>query len=236
MSDTIHQVKVAIQNRVQSSALIQANSIPIFTDDEANLPGKIDAAIQGETAKGIFGLVRVASGTDSAGTPFAPLLYSFAVEFHEHRFVNRQTAENADTFKGTGLLAEELAENARLHLKSWNVPGLLQSIPTTPALVFRVQQVFGDWACAAQQDVQCLVMEFSGRCQRPSATVAEGLCTLASSTSGANIFYALDTTFPSEAAGATLYLAPFEIQAGETVRACAYKTGLIPSDITQHTA
>jgi len=58
--------------------------------------------------------------------------------------------------------------------------------------------------------------------------------TLITSTAAAEIYYTLDGSYP-RAGNGTLYAAPFAPGAGVTVRAVAYKTGLIPSGVAQAT-
>jgi hypothetical protein len=54
--------------------------------------------------------------------------------------------------------------------------------------------------------------------------------TLTCGTAGASIYYSTDGTFP-RAGNGTLYAAPFNLNAAATVRACAFKAGLIASDV-----
>jgi hypothetical protein len=55
--------------------------------------------------------------------------------------------------------------------------------------------------------------------------------TITSGTDGASIYYTLDGTYP-RAGNGTLYAAPFAPGAGVTLRAVAYKDGLLPSNVT----
>jgi hypothetical protein len=56
--------------------------------------------------------------------------------------------------------------------------------------------------------------------------------TLACGTAGASIYYTIDGSYPRAGnPAALLYAAPFNVNAAATVRACAFKAGLIASDV-----
>jgi len=77
-------------------------------------------------------------------------------------------------------------------------------------------------------------------------SVSAGLCTLATATVGAAIYYTLDGSFPGNTTVAldplgnqpinpnsTLYTAPFAVKQGQPIRATAYLSGLNPGQIVQ---
>lgn len=61
---------------------------------------------------------------------------------------------------------------------------------------------------------------------------AANTITLATATGGASIYYTEDGTFPNSTNG-TLYTVPFVITPPVTLRACAFKTGLSPSNVKE---
>ena len=68
----------------------------------------------------------------------------------------------------------------------------------------------------------------------PDSGSGAELVTLSTATAGAEIYYTLDGSYP-RAGNGTLYAAPFAPGAGVTVRAVAYKAGLLPSGVAQAT-
>lgn len=68
-----------------------------------------------------------------------------------------------------------------------------------------------------------------------ASSLVDGVCTLSCDTSEATIYYTVDGSFPSaQNSAALIYGAPFALTEG-TMRAAAYKTGMIGSDVTQET-
>jgi hypothetical protein len=57
-----------------------------------------------------------------------------------------------------------------------------------------------------------------------------GLVTATSATSGASIYYTTDESFPGK--NSTLYTAPFAVTPPATVKACAFKAGMIGSNVS----
>jgi hypothetical protein len=74
----------------------------------------------------------------------------------------------------------------------------------------------------------------SGGGSGTDATAAGQLATLATSTSGAAIYYTIDGSAPYPGnAEAQLYAAPFAVASGDIIRAAALKSPLVPSFITR---
>ena len=74
------------------------------------------------------------------------------------------------------------------------------------------------------------------RCSIPTISETNGLVSLACETSGADIYYTTDDTFPGPAnPSATRYTAAFQVDSGTVVRVAAYKDGLTGSDIDRAT-
>jgi hypothetical protein len=72
--------------------------------------------------------------------------------------------------------------------------------------------------------------------EQPTISEAALEITLACATSGAQIYFTTDGTFPgSSNAAAQLYSAPFTVTAGTVINAAAFKDGLTPSHMIQAT-
>jgi len=70
--------------------------------------------------------------------------------------------------------------------------------------------------------------------ERVGLSVSGNTVTLSCGTEGAAIYYTLDETFPFAGNNeATLYSGPFSVEDTRTVRAVAYKDGLLPSDVAE---
>ena len=68
----------------------------------------------------------------------------------------------------------------------------------------------------------------------PGSSAAPQTITLACATAGASIYYTLDGSHPwSGTAAAVLYSAPFLVSTPKTLRACAFKSGSIASDVNR---
>ena len=63
------------------------------------------------------------------------------------------------------------------------------------------------------------------RVPQVAKSAAGGSVTLTCPLAGAAIYYTLDGSFPSEAAGASLYTGPVPVASGQALRAAAYKAG-----------
>lgn len=76
----------------------------------------------------------------------------------------------------------------------------------------------------------------TARVATPSATETGGVVTLACTTSGAQIRYTLDGSFPGPSnAASRIYTAPFTISIGESFSTAAFAAGLNQSSVVHHT-
>ncbi len=71
----------------------------------------------------------------------------------------------------------------------------------------------------------------SGACATPTASLSSGKIALATTTSGATVYYTTDGTNPKTSATRSVYTAALTVESGKTLRAFAVKTGLIDSGI-----
>lgn len=70
------------------------------------------------------------------------------------------------------------------------------------------------------------------QCTAPSIAIAGTLVTLTNNHSGATLYYTRNDDFPNATLG-TAYAAPFNATSGERIRAAAYKTGSLGSDVPE---
>lgn len=136
---------------------------------------------------------------------------------------------NDDATTGTLKVTEAIAERVRVVLHRFATAGGTYSFAAMePAEVEAGKDSFsvtftrraGDYGFTA--------------CGLPLISPDEGavpqLVTLTTATAGASIYYTLDGTYPwSGNPAALLYAAPFNVVAPATLRAVAFKAGLIPS-------
>lgn len=140
---------------------------------------------------------------------------------------------------GTGLTAEQICQLILdcLHLQSLGGIGTLRATGIAPATDW-IDADSGIIAHRAQLELKNPRSQ-TQRCAPVAMAVEDGLCTLTCATNEAQIYFinggfdpagnALEPGMPAPSntgGGAQLYEAPFAIQAGQIIRACAFKPAL----------
>lgn len=174
---------------------------------------------------------------EHANMTFGPLSVDWTILVMEH------VAINMDAGQGTRKPALEIARRVCRVMKHYSSGGLSRLfVLSTPAIVPAQAIVSG------RDDVPVAPVCYSVRLtseeadsetftkvQAPSisasGSVSPATATLACSTSGASIYYTIDGTYPRSGNG-TLYSSPITIASACMLRAAAYKTGSIPSNVT----
>jgi hypothetical protein len=157
--------------------------------------------------------------------------------------VMEETKINRDSVMGTGHSALEIARRVVRVLKhaSLGSTGRLMR-PGTPLIAPAAAVVEGDdgFYVPVSYAVKFSCTEADSevflKVANPSISPAGGALpqtvTLACSTAGSSIYYTTDGSYPrSGATGSSLYSAPFSVATASTVRAAAYKSGLIASNV-----
>lgn len=147
------------------------------------------------------------------------------------------------TLNNTGKTASQVARRVRDVIKPLQLQGLTtEFVPETPCIEsLNLTTELGDTAVGKQVNFACY--EADGEeitvCGTPTfAPYADTVpkFALASATTDAEIWYSTDDSFPAPGrAGSAQYLEPIAIADTVTVRACAYKTGCIPSQVNRAT-
>lgn len=152
----------------------------------------------------------------------------------------------ASTLAGGGLFAEQLEQYLIDILHLLNIGGI-----GTMRVTGRFSAPARDYAGINARRTKLIMSPKqtaqTARVALPIITVNAGVCTLSSATPGAAIYYTLNGSFPSNITMAidplaippapinpnsNLYTAPFNVQAGQLVRAVAYLNAMNPSPLT----
>lgn len=143
----------------------------------------------------------------------------------------------------TGKTAASVARRIRDVIKPLQLQGLTSDfVPESPCIQsLNLTAELGETAVGKQVNFACY--EADGEeltvCGTPAFAAVAGATpkfSLTSATAGADIWYSTDDSFPASGrAGSVQYLAPVEITDTVTIRAAAYKTGCIPSQVNRAT-
>jgi hypothetical protein len=132
---------------------------------------------------------------------------------------------------GTGKLVEDIAQRVWQLLHWYNALGVASPLKITG------DDSITDLIGVASRDVTLeayIIHDNLTKCVMPTISPNGGTLaavTLATTTSGASIYYTVDGTYPwSGNTGASLYASPFTPSAACTLRAVAHKSGSIASD------
>lgn len=207
--------------------------IPVLDERKGDLLDGINQALGTLTAVGgkMGACVVVLSPTgndDMPDAPSGPLSLSISVLVLEDVLVNGGAS-------GTGKEALTIARRVHRALKHYAPVGLCNAlVPQKPCLL----PVDNPLAPVAYE-VRFRTTEARTaalKCGMPSIAAAgeafPKTITLTSATAGAAIYYTTDGTHPrSGNTAATLYAGPFALAATGTVRAAAFKTGYLGSDV-----
>ena len=147
------------------------------------------------------------------------------------------------SLNNTGKTCLQVARRIRDLVKSLQLQGLTtEFVPENPCIrSLNLSAQLGDTAVAKQ--VNFATYEADGEellvCATPAFAAVAGddpQFSLTSATSGADIWYSTDDSFPAPGrAGSALYTGPVTILDTVTVRAAAYKTGCIASQVNRAT-
>lgn len=208
-------VKVARPRDEQEAALIQ---------------GEIDNALAGLVSKGgragTAVLVMLPDGQVPEPNLPGPVL---EIELTVRCLENPLFSEALTT--GSGVTAEQCALNVLSLIHRWtNAENPwrpdrrpIRSVDVKPGVI-----------CYDVVLLRSLGLPTRSRVARPVISVGEALVTLSCATSGADLFYTLDGRLPTPGQG-SLYEAPLDIEGPATLRAMAWKDGLMPSDCANTT-
>ena len=233
--NTSRRIKTAIVDRLKAWPAF--SGIPIYTDFEENLPGKIDAAMkEAEEAtekRGAFCVVTVPTTKDFLpNVQLGPNQHFLAVFFYEELYLNLSA-------NGFGITGDDFLTNAKDLLKTVMIEGL--------CWIHSPQKVYSPAAfdpLVGRRISQLVLLADERNTDSPSEKVTKpeivinaGVATITGAV-GASVYYSLSDAIdvPTALNGGVLYGAPVSITTGQTIKACAYISGQIPSDVASKTA
>lgn len=227
--DPLRQDQEDIAGRLESDTYFA--DIPVFQQRRGVTESEIERALSTITVKGgksgaavVVLKPRLAPGeADAAGPEYRVLI--------EVQVITQPLVNDGDD--GTQKDTEAIAERVRLLLHRFATSNGVFSFAGMEAA--DVEEGKDSFSVAFSR----LTLDSGGeKCGLPLISPDEGAApqtvTLTSATSGAAIYYTIDGSYPRSGNG-TLYSAPFEVAAAATLRAVAYKSGLLPSGAAQST-
>lgn len=230
--DVIDRLPAELGARLESDPFFA--NIAVVVADKGNVAEEINrkqASIAMKSGKRGVGVIvlQVVGDDPNPNMSFGPLTLRPAFQVFENVELNQHTTN------GTGKTARRVARRIVSLVKNLRLIGVANSItpdkPCIEPVQFDNEKLVGyqvNFFCSeadTENILKCapVIITPNGG---SSATV-----TLACATVGATIYYTTDDTLPSAANG-TAYTTAINVPSGGfTLRACAYKTDLIPSDV-----
>lgn len=148
--------------------------------------------------------------------------------------IAEQPAINMNVKTGTLLSAEEVAQRVLEVTHLWQNEGM-GGLVSSPKPIEPVEYIAG--VVAYRVRLQLLNPRAqTARVLNVTSSVTDLEVTLACATTGAEIYWTPDESFPGMSnPGATKYSAPFTVASGTIVRAAAYATDYLPSNVKRFT-
>lgn len=210
------------------------SDIPVVTDRLNDIEAEVQKSLGVLTGKDgkigvctiVMQLVANDAGHQSERGPMDVLV---SVRVIENVLMNKSAT-------GTGKSALSVSRRVFRVLKLAQFIGMATPLyPQKPALVPSMVPIAED-VMGVSYEVRFGARESQagtpGKVAVPIFTVLAGSCSLACSTSGATIHYTADGTCPVPGeTGTTEYTAPFAVNSGDVIRAGAWKSGSIASDV-----
>jgi len=236
--DVIDRLPFELQARLEADEFFA--DIPVVVAEAGNIGLEIErkqAVMKVKSGKwGVAVIVLQVIGDDEfPNVTFGPMVLRPAFQVVE------LVGQNASA-SGTGKSARRIARRVRDVVKSLALVGMTtEFVPDKPCIepvdleadlgkIVRAYQVnFTTYEADNEELSQVAVPSFTAF---PDATPKfQILC----ATAGAEIWYSLDDSFPAAGrSGSVIYSGPIDIPAGGlTVRACAYKTGSVASQVNR---
>lgn len=210
------------------------DDIPVITETMADADVQVEKALAlGSVTKGnVCGAcVLVMPSTANAerwNTTRAVLNTSMIVRVLENVGINQKTEI------GTGKAASSISERILKVLYGYQYSPTSILLPDSPCIA-AVDDALAPVAYEVRLRCELVIGSEDTKVLMPTATGADEsgnyYVTLACSTSDAAIYYTTDDTYPApDNDTAIVYSAKFTATNGDTIRACAYRDGYIPSD------
>lgn len=221
--------------------VLQADSyfedIPVFTERVANIESRVEAALGTVTRKGgkcgLCCMVLQSEGdNESLEVPGGNLRVAVTIRTMERVIVNTGKS-------GTGKAAEEVAIRMIAVLHQYASVNGFCGISTRNPAYAPASGIDGMYDLAYENQFELLIDQ--GEFERvatpvimPTGGALPRTVIITCATPGASIYYTLDGTHPRVGnAGAQLYANPFLVETPKQVRARAYKSGLVGSNLTE---
>lgn len=217
------------------------SDIPVIVADNGNVKSELERKQAAITAKGgkrgvAVVVLPIAADDDLNEVAFGPLLLRASFQVVEAVEINQGSG-------GTGKSARRVARKLRDIIKPLRMAGLTSEfVPDAPFLEpLNLAADLGASAVGYQVNFKCYeaddeeILQVAIPVFSP-AEAASPQFVLSSATPDAEIWYTTDDSYPAPGrAGSVQYTAPVDIADTVTVRACAYKSGCIASQVARKT-
>jgi hypothetical protein len=191
--------------------------------------GSSSAVVAGVDKLGVCIIIMPVVGSPDARartTPGYPLTMNIVARILENPLIND------DTTWGFGKRVGDIAIKLRETLSYTQSEAVFSPLVEDAPFYVPVEDPFAPVAYECRWLCHSVRTTSKSRVLQPKITLAGSDITITCATTGASIYYSTDGSVPSSSSG-TLYASSFAVATGLTVRARAYKTDSIASDIVK---
>lgn len=234
--DVIDLLPGELAARIESDDYMQ--DIPVVVADNGDVMAEYErktAAFAAKSGKRGLAIVvlPVEADDDLPNVALGPMRLRADFQVVELRTLNNHESKTA----------AKVARRLRDVIKTLQLQGLTtEFVPGSPCIrELNLTAQLGESCVAKQVSFVCYEaddeeLEVAGTPAFAPVVGPSPAFTLESSTDGADIYYTTDDSYPAPGRpGSAQYLAPVPIADTVTVRACAYKSGMIPSQVNRAT-
>lgn len=232
MDTSLTDLQADLVERLKSDEFFA--DIPVLDERKSDLASDIELALGTLTeAGGKLGICAVVlspvANDELPDVVFGPLEVELSVLVLENVLLNTGPT-------GTGKAALTVARRIHRILKHYRAVGLGQALVPAKQSIIPVDNPLAPLAYEVRFATTEADREVNSKVAMPTISPDGGAVpqtvSLACTTAGASIYFTLDGSYPRAGnSAATLYVAPFELMSAGTLRAAAFKSGYIASDV-----
>jgi len=234
MSETIlTDLQEDLQARLEADEYFV--DIPVILADAGNVSAEVDKVMAGQNAKGghtgaAVIVEQIDAEDDMANVPTGPL------DLHLEFIVIENREINVNSKTGTGKSALAIARRIHRVMKLFTAGGRCHCLVVERPCIAKAPEYDPYVAYLVRFRTQEADPDTFTYVQTPVMSFGSNQVTLTCATVGAEIYYTTNGDYPTpQNSQANLYSAAFTLTEETTVRASAYYTGAIASDVVENT-